>query len=41
MKKIELTTEDMLKCYLIYEDGQVSLYKDKEIMTGLLRIEKK
>ncbi|MFA6982385.1 MAG: FMN-binding protein [Sedimentibacter sp.] len=40
-EKIELTTEDMLKCYLIYEDGQVSLYKDKEIMTGLLRIEKK
>ncbi|MDD4089002.1 MAG: FMN-binding protein [Tissierellia bacterium] len=40
-EKIELSMDDMLKCYLIYEDGQVSLHKDKKIMTELSRIEKK
>lgn len=37
----DLSAKDLLKCYLIYKDGQVSLYKDKEIMAGLLRVEKK
>jgi DMSO/TMAO reductase YedYZ molybdopterin-dependent catalytic subunit len=39
-KKIDLSLEEMLNCYLIYKEGQVSLYNDKEIMTELLRIEK-
>ncbi len=37
----DLSLEDMLKCYLVYEAGQASIYKDKELITGLLRIEKK
>ena len=40
-KKIDLSLEEMLNCYLIYKEGQVSLYNDKEIMTELSRIEKK
>jgi hypothetical protein len=39
-KEIDLSLEEMLNCYLIYKDGQASLYKDKEIMTDLIRIEK-
>ena len=40
-KEINLSLEEMLNCYLIYKDGQASLYnKDKEIMTDLIRIEK-
>lgn len=40
-KEINLSLKEMLNCYLIYKDGQASLYnKDKEIMTDLIRIEK-
>jgi hypothetical protein len=41
IEKIDLSLEEMLNCYLIYKEGQVSLYNDKEIMTELSRIEKK
>ncbi|WP_326906664.1 FMN-binding protein [Sedimentibacter sp. MB31-C6] len=38
---IDLSLEDLLKCYLIYEDKSVILYKgNSEIMRSLLRIEK-
>ncbi|NLB32517.1 MAG: hypothetical protein GX818_01940, partial [Tissierellia bacterium] len=39
---IDLSINDLLKCYLTYENGQVNLYKeDNEISRSLLRIEKK
>ncbi len=40
-EKTDLSMDEMLKSYLIYQGGQVSLYSDKEIITDLLRIEKK
>lgn len=39
---MELSTEEMLNCYIVEVDGQVNLYHDEvEIMKDLLRIEKK
>lgn len=40
--KVELSLNDVLSCYLINENGKVSLHNaENEIMTDLLRIEKK
>lgn len=39
--KIELSLNDMLTCYLVYENGQVNLFKENnEVMESLLRIER-
>ncbi len=39
---IELSSNDLLKCYITFENGQVNLLKENnEIMKSILRIEKK
>ena len=39
---MDLSMDEMLKCYITYENNQVNLYKqNNEIMSDLLRIEKK
>lgn len=39
--QVEISADDLLESYAIEEDGLVSLYKNREILKDLLRIEKK